>query len=86
LFEFRANIGANLIVLKNLFSNINVHGVEINNLAFKELTKILGKKNSYNQSIESYDKTRKYDLVFTKRFLIHINPNNLEKIYTKMLK
>ena len=54
--------------------------------SFKELTKILGKKNSYNQSIESFDKTRKYDLVFTKGVLIHINPNNLEKIYTKMFK
>ena len=84
--EFGANIGANLVALKSLFPNINTHGVEINNLAFKELTKILGKKNSYNQSIESFDKTRKYDLVFTKGVLIHINPNNLEKIYTKMFK
>tara|TARA_B100000795_G_scaffold224882_1_gene180438 strand:+ start:576 stop:1196 length:621 start_codon:yes stop_codon:yes gene_type:complete len=84
--EFGANIGANLVALKNLFPNINTHGVEINNLAFKELTKILGKKNSYNQSIESFDKTRKYDLVFTKGVLIHINPNNLEKIYSKMFK
>jgi pseudaminic acid biosynthesis-associated methylase len=84
--EFGANIGANLVALKSLFPNINTHGVEINNLAFKELTKILGKKNSYNQSIESFDNTRKYDLVFTKGVLIHINPNNLEKIYTKMFK
>jgi len=84
--EFGANIGSNLVALKSLFPNINAHGVEINNLAFKKLTKVLGKKNSYNQSIESFAKTRKYDLVFTKGVLIHINPDNLEKIYDKMFK
>tara|TARA_A100001015_G_scaffold40952_1_gene44804 strand:- start:644 stop:1264 length:621 start_codon:yes stop_codon:yes gene_type:complete len=84
--EFGANIGANLVALKSLFPNINTYGVEINNSAFKQLTKVVGKKNSFNQSIESFDKTKKYELVFTKGVLIHINPNNLEKLYAKMFK
>jgi len=84
--EFGANIGANLVALKSLYPNINAHGVEINNLAYRELVKILGKKNSYNQSIESFNVKKKYDLVFTKGVLIHINPKNLEKIYEKMFK
>jgi pseudaminic acid biosynthesis-associated methylase len=84
--EFGANIGANLVALKSLYPNINAHGVEINNLAYRELAKILGKKNSYNQSIESFNIKKKYDLVFTKGVLIHINPKNLEKIYEKMFK
>lgn len=84
--EFGANIGANLVALKSLYPNINIHGVEINNLAYKELVKILDKKNSYNQSIESFNLKKKFDLVFTKGVLIHINPKNLEKIYEKMFK
>jgi pseudaminic acid biosynthesis-associated methylase len=84
--EFGANIGANLVALKSLYPNINIHGVEINNLAYKKLVKILDKKNSYNQSIESFNLKKKFDLVFTKGVLIHINPKNLEKIYEKMFK
>ncbi len=84
--EFGANIGANLIALKNLFPDIVTHGVEINTFAFNQLKKNLGKKNIYNQSIESFNKTKKYDLVFTKGVLIHINPKNLNKIYEKMYK
>tara|TARA_A100001011_G_scaffold400629_1_gene516956 strand:- start:8483 stop:9103 length:621 start_codon:yes stop_codon:yes gene_type:complete len=84
--EFGANIGANLIALKNLFPDIVTHGVEINTFAFNQLKKNLGKKNIYNQSIESFNKAKKYDLVFTKGVLIHINPKNLNKIYEKMYK
>ena len=84
--EFGANIGANLIALKKLFPDIVTHGVEINTFAFNQLKKILGKKNIYNQSIESFNKAKKYDLVFTKGVLIHINPKNLNKIYEKMYK
>ena len=84
--EFGANIGANLVALKSLYPNMSIHGVEINDLAYKELVKTLGKKNSFNQSIESFNGKKKYDLVFTKGVLIHINPKNLEKIYEKMFK
>ena len=61
----------------SLYPNMNIHGVEINNLAYKELMKTLGKKNSFNQSIESFNGKKKYELVFTKGVLIHINPKNL---------
>ena len=84
--ELGANIGANSVALKNLYPDINIQGVEINSLAFKKLAKVLGKKNSFNQSIESFNGKKKYDLVFTKGVLIHINPENLEKIYEKMFK
>lgn len=84
--EFGANIGANLVALKSLFPEITTYGVEINTFAFKKLTKILGKKNNYNQSIENFNKIKKYDLVFTKGVLIHINPNNLNKVYEKLFK
>ena len=63
---------------------IEKSGVEINEFAFKQLTINLGKKNFYNQSIETFNKKKKYDLVFTKGVLIHINPKNLQKVYKKM--
>lgn len=34
------------------------------NLTFKELTKIFDKRNSHNHSTKSFDKIRKYDLIF----------------------
>jgi len=84
--EFGANIGANLLAFKTLFPKIKTCGVEINKYAFQHLAKIIGKNNSYNQSIESFKKNKKYDLVFTKGVLIHINPENLNKIYEKLFK
>ena len=39
--EFGANIGANLIALKNLFPDLVTHGVEINTFAFNQLKKKL---------------------------------------------
>ena len=84
--EFGANIGANLAAFKILFPEIKTCGVEINKFAFQHLAKIIGKNNSYNQSIESFKKNKKYDLVFTKGVLIHINPENLNKIYEKLFR
>ena len=37
-------------------------------------------------SIEKFETKSKYDLVFTKGVLIHINPKNLKKIYKKIYK
>tara|TARA_B100001248_G_C27390078_1_gene461878 strand:- start:2315 stop:2935 length:621 start_codon:yes stop_codon:yes gene_type:complete len=82
--EIGANIGSNLVALKDLYPHLNTYGVEINKSAFKQLTINLGKNNFYNQSIETFNKKKKYDLVFTKGVLIHINPKNLQKVYKKM--
>ena len=50
------------------------------------MKKRLKKINVTNTSIEKFDTKIKYDLVFTKGVLIHINPKNLKKIYKKIYK
>ena len=84
--ELGANIGANLVALKELFPEIKTYGVEINKFAFQHLAKTIGKKYCYNQSIENFNKNKKYDLVFTKGVLIHINPGNINKVYEKLFR
>ena len=44
VIEFGANIGLNLLAIKNILPNVDISGVEINQEAFKDLIKICGKK------------------------------------------
>ena len=59
--------------------------VEINNNAVKELKKIINSENIYEGSITEKElikwKNKKFDLVFTKTVLIHINPKLLSEVY-----
>tara|TARA_A100001234_G_scaffold48151_1_gene40302 strand:- start:5412 stop:6029 length:618 start_codon:yes stop_codon:yes gene_type:complete len=84
--ELGSNIGANLLALRFLFPGIKTSGVEINEFAYKELARLIGKKNCFNKSIENFKSNKKYDLVFTKGVLIHINPKNLKQIYEKLFR
>ncbi len=81
ILELGCNIGLNLECLNNISKNFELTGVEINktacNLAKKK--KIATIINS--TIIEKIPSSKKYDLVFTKGVLIHINPNELEKVY-----
>lgn len=81
--EFGANIGLNLDVLNILKPNIDLSGIEINEKAYTILS---GKKhvNGILGSILEYEPEEKYDFVFTKTVLIHINPNELESVYEKL--
>ena len=83
--EFGANIGVNLQALKLLIPDLDMHAVEINETACNEhLAKFMDKANICNQSILEYQADEKYDLVYTKGVLIHINPNELNSVYEKM--
>ena len=83
IMEFGANIGLNLLAIKALLPNATFSAVEINKTAFSELSKKKWLK-SYNKSILTFTTNEKYDLVFTKGVLIHINPNYLEEVYKKL--
>ena len=76
----------NLECLNNISKNFELTGVEINktacNLAKKK--KIATIINS--TIIEKIPSSKKYDLVFTKGVLIHINPNELEKVYKNIIR
>ena len=84
LIEFGANIGMNLISLKQLLPDAEISGIEINKKAYKNLEKLIGKKNSYCQSINNFTFEKTYDLCLIKGVLIHINPEQLSEVYHKL--
>jgi pseudaminic acid biosynthesis-associated methylase len=83
VLEFGANVGVNLLALRNLLPNTELSGVEINKTAFEELSRIPGIQAHYS-SIESFKAEQKVDLAFTKTVLIHINPASLNVVYDKL--
>jgi pseudaminic acid biosynthesis-associated methylase len=87
IFELGANIGMNIIALNSLLPDSKTSALEINPKAFKKLKKVCTGK-AYLQSILDMDiaKHSKYDFVFTKGVLIHINPGKLNKAYDAMYK
>lgn len=84
ILEFGANVGLNLIALKYLLPNSEFSAVEINNNACIELRK-LPWINVHNESILSFKSNQKFDFVFTKGVLIHINPDHLSDVYKKLI-
>ena len=82
--EIGANIGLNLKALKKLKPNIDLYAVEINKKAVKSLQKVVDKKNIFEGSIFDFNTNyfkKKFELVFTKTVLIHIDPKVINKIY-----
>ena len=82
--EFGANIGMNLKALQLLRPNINLSGIEINKDAAKLLEELIGKENTFHESILEFVPKKKFDLVLLKGVLIHINPNELDSLYQTM--
>jgi len=84
--EFGANIGMNLKAIKLLFPNINLNGIEINPMAADILTEFIGEKNVYRGSMLEFDTNNfeKSDLALIKTVLIHINPENLDRVYENL--
>ena len=82
--EFGANIGMNLKALKLLHPSINLRGIEINKTAATELKNLIGDEAVFNGSIFDAPTTIKADLSLIKGVLIHINPEELTKVYEKL--
>lgn len=80
LIEFGANIGLNLIALKQLLPGGDFSAIEINPKAAESLQQMGGVK-VYHQSILDFVPDVKREFVFTKGVLIHINPEMLPKVY-----
>lgn len=83
VLEFGANVGQNLIALKSLLPKSTFTAVEINNLACESLRKF-DWINVLNQSILEYQVDEKKDFVLTKGLLIHINPDELQNVYSTL--
>jgi len=85
ILELGANIGMNIIAVNELLPNSKTSGIEINSKAFEQL-KTVCTGEAYLSSIIDIEIKMKtqYDFVFTKGVLIHINQNELNKVYETM--
>ena len=82
--EFGANIGMNLKALKLLYPEQDQFGVEINSDAVSELSKVISPEHVFHKSILEFTPSRKYDLAIIKGVLIHINPDELVRVYDNL--
>jgi pseudaminic acid biosynthesis-associated methylase len=85
VLELGANIGLNLRALNFLRSNLKITAVEINQKAAESLREIEN-VNVIEDSIINFETADKFDLVFTKTVLIHIDPESLTDIYRQIHK
>jgi pseudaminic acid biosynthesis-associated methylase len=84
--EFGANIGMNIRALQILYPKQEQHAIEINPDAVSELKKIIPEKNIFEGSILNFHPKYVFDLTLIKGVLIHINPNELNSVYDKLVK
>ncbi len=85
LIEFGSNIGNNISPLLKLIKKPKIiTALEINKKACYIIKKKFPNVDVINESIKSYKVIKKYDLVLSKGFLIHINPKQLPLVYEKI--
>jgi len=84
--EFGANIGMNLKALNLIFPGIQAHGIEINQDAATQLSKVIPPDHVYHQSILNFASEKTWDLTLIKGVLIHLNPDILPQVYDKLVK
>jgi pseudaminic acid biosynthesis-associated methylase len=84
IFEIGCNRGLNLEAINNINKEIKLNGIEINEKAYNILSSKKLCDKLINDSIYNLDYNNKYDMVFTKGVLIHLNPDKLESVYEKM--
>ncbi len=85
VIEFGANLGRNLVVIKELMPHAKLSAVEINQKAVEKL-KLLDVEKVYYQSILDYAVDYERDFVLSKGVLIHINPDRLQDVYDLLYK
>lgn len=80
VFEVGANIGLNVKALQVLLPHAEIAGLEINEGAAAELERT--GCTVFRGSALSFEASTCYDLVFTKGVLIHISPDQLQRVYS----
>ncbi len=85
ILEIGCNRGLKLSMLKKMgFTNLS--GIEVNQKAYELAKKENPTAKIFHSSIENFDsKSTQYDLVFTSTLLIHIPPEALEMVISKMI-
>ena len=85
VIEFGSNIGLNLKAIKQLLPKAKLSAIEINEKAVSQLKKIEN-VNILHTSILDFNPVETYDMVLIKGVLIHINPDELQKVYELLYK
>jgi spore coat polysaccharide biosynthesis protein SpsF len=83
--EFGANVGVNLKAIKLLYPNIELQAIEINADAVKHLSEAVPSLTIHHKSILEFEPISTSDLTLIKGVLIHINPNELPRVYDKLV-
>jgi spore coat polysaccharide biosynthesis protein SpsF len=76
----------NMKALQELYPNISLKGIEINEKAAEKLKLEIGNENVHFGSIYDADVTPQVQLSLIKGVLIHINPEMLNLVYDKLYK
>lgn len=84
ILELGANIGLNLQALRRLCPETELEAVEINAESAAMLSQQMPDVKVHVDSLLTWNPPRTYELVFTKGVLIHINPDELRKVYRLM--
>ena len=84
IMEFGCNIGMNLKAIRALLPESNLSGIEINKRAVDDLNKWKGKAHVIEGSILDIELDTRFDLTLIKGVLIHINPERLDDVYTRL--
>ena len=85
LIEFGANRGMNIKALQLLFPKLHISAIEINQHAVDELQYVIPKEQIFHNSILEWNSTAQWDLSLIKGVLIHINPDELPRVYDKII-
>jgi pseudaminic acid biosynthesis-associated methylase len=87
ILEIGANIGHNLLAIKNLLPHCKFSAIEINKEAGKQLELIPDTKVFKGSVFDFNPKDLGlHDLTFTSGVLIHINPDKLQTVYETLYK
>lgn len=85
ILELGANIGQNLLAIGNLIPGAEFGAVEINEKAIESL-RLIPNTKVFRGSILDFDATDagRYDLTLTSGVLIHIEPDHLPAVYSRL--
>lgn len=84
VIEFGSNIGLNLQSLAKLLPSSELSAIEINEYAKKQLVDWGGCKEIFHQSALEFEASQQYEMSMILGVLIHINPDELTKMYTNL--
>ncbi len=84
IVELGCNRGLNLIALKQINNDFDLCGYEINKMAAQEARNLDIAHIIDGTILEELSNEKSYDLSFTKGVLIHIAPDELDKVYNNL--